>query len=223
MRSATVWRASPRAGARRSSRSMPSTPRSRDRRGRAPPGARARAWRSIVRSAPAFVGVFSGATAEGYVEAPADGRAGAGALRLACPPQHPPARRAARDAVPRAPSGSGREPLANGTGADEIADRRRRRPRPSRRRRPRCRRHPRVRFSRMATGFAPGPRSPRGWRRSSPAPATGPASSSPRAGSRRRSTSARAWRAGSPRCAGRCSTASRSGASTRRSERRCRS
>ena len=99
------WRASPRAGARRFSRSMPSIPSiSRSRR----PGsamALEEGVEVIVRSAPAFVGVFSGATAEGYVEAPAGmGRCWCSAGRMS--PQHPPARSSCCSAAPRAPSGS---------------------------------------------------------------------------------------------------------------------
>ena len=74
----------------------------------------------IVRSAPAFVGVFSGATAEGYVEAPAED----GPVLVLCGSHVPLSTRQLEELLQRRPESAvwvRPEPLANGTGADEIA------------------------------------------------------------------------------------------------------
>ena len=74
----------------------------------------------IVRSAPAFVGVFSGATAEGYVETPTDD----GPVLVLCGSHVPLSTRQLEELLERRPESAvwvRPEPLANGTGTEEIA------------------------------------------------------------------------------------------------------
>ena len=74
----------------------------------------------IVRSAPAFVGVFSGAAAEGYVETPTDD----GPVLVLCGSHVPLSTRQLEELLERRPESAvwvRPEPLANGTGTEEIA------------------------------------------------------------------------------------------------------